>query len=294
MGNPDKTQTMIKNWQNPTFKEILRKEATTDKGHLAQGLFKRLYMYLRAIELREQGHSFKHIRAIINYEIGDAPGDRTLATWLKGKASPIGRIHVFDITKPEIGFILGAIITEGTMCITKQGEHLDHYLMEFNNQDETFIEEFKKACHELGLATYERLEKSGLGSYKIRVEVKSALLYLLLKHYSQYILNANPEAQRLFIKAVFWGDGYIGHTIELNNTDLELIKTVGQLLQHFGIKWTLRGPWTPKPPGKKPIYSLHIRLRYLENFKSLIKLSKPSATKVKKENPWKGDVNEGA
>ena len=253
----EKLNIMLRNWSHSVFRNILYEEARNTNRHRYRSVYQRLYMYLRILELGWK--PYKELQEILVREIGDAPSSTQITWWLKGRQSPLGKIKVFDVFQPKVGFIIGAVLSDGDKGISKHKGQVCDYYVKLNNKDRAFIEEFKEACHELGLTYQERTETSGLGKELIKVKVRSTLLYLLIKHYKIFITEAPDSLQRNFLRGITLGDGYIGQKIYLYNTDLELLKTIGTLLTKLGIKWTLQGPYKPaKTLGKKPRYRINI------------------------------------
>ena len=102
-----KLRIMLRNWSYPEFKEILYKEAKEGKDYINTNTYKRIYAYLRTLELRKQGLSYNKIRRAINSEMGYTPPKSELSYWLRGLCTPLTKITVFDVHQSEVGFILG-------------------------------------------------------------------------------------------------------------------------------------------------------------------------------------------
>ncbi len=79
-----KLRIMLRNWSYPEFKEILYKEAKEGKDYINTNTYKRIYAYLRTLELRKQGLSYNKIRRAINSEMGYTPPKSELSYWLRG------------------------------------------------------------------------------------------------------------------------------------------------------------------------------------------------------------------
>jgi len=205
---------------------------------------------LRGLELRNKGLSYGEIRRILRDEIGYTPPKSTVSDWLNGRKTPIGKIRVFDVYKPEVGLILSMVLSDGNERFKR---HQLEYKIRFYNTNIDYIEIFKKAFEKLGFSTYirrKRRRRTAFDKGEWRLSVDSALLYLLLKHYDKYVAGAPDEAGKVLLKGLWLGDGHIGRGVFFYNTDLKLTRTVSKLLRRFEVKHSIQGPYKPHPLGK--------------------------------------------
>ena len=79
-----KLKIMLRNWSYPEFREILYREARESDDHRRSSAYKRLYAYLRALELREQGLSYDEVAEAVRGEVGFKPSRSELSYWLRG------------------------------------------------------------------------------------------------------------------------------------------------------------------------------------------------------------------
>ena len=270
-----KLRIMLRNWSYSEFKEILYKEAKEGKDHINTNTYKRIYAYLRTLELRKQNLSYNKIRRIINSEIGYTPPKSELSYWLRGLCTPLTKITVFDVHQPEVGLLLGLILSDGCEYQRYCYNHLYGARERFFNRNEAIIREFKEACSKLGLTVYGSLDPPKLGRQCWRFGINSTLLYLLLKRYDVFIVKAPTNVQRAFLRGLWLGDGHIGYEAIFYNTDLNLIKIVEKLLRAHNIKYFREGPYRPKPknlpdkPTYKPMYLVCIDIRSWQEFLEL-------------------------
>lgn len=141
----------------------------------------------------------------------------------------------------------------------------------FTNSKIGLVEEFKKACEELGLSVDEQLKPPKPPGRKQfwRLTITSMLLYLLLKRYDEFMARAPNDVQLTFLRGLWLGDGHLKHELELINTDAKLIELVSTLLKVHGIRHSVLGPYPPRPPGKKPVYVVRIWEKSREKFLKL-------------------------
>ncbi|PCN49879.1 hypothetical protein B6U99_07400 [Candidatus Geothermarchaeota archaeon ex4572_27] len=249
-----KLKIILRNWSYPEFREVLYREAREDSDHKEANIYKRLYAYLRALELCQQGLSYNRVRGVIASEVGYRPSRRSLSCWLRGVHAPLGGMLVFDVRRPEVGLVIGLILSDGTKRRRRYHGKLNSASQTFYNTDEGLIEEFKEACCKLGLATYERLCPACQG-----LEAKSVLLYLLLKRFDEFVIKAPANLQLAFLRGLWLGDGHMGTRIELINTDLRIVSTASTLLKMHRVQHTIQGPYPQHGLGKKPMYRVYIR-----------------------------------
>ncbi len=172
------------------------------------------------------------------------------------------------------------VLSDGNECFKKR--QLE-YEIRFYNKNNGYIKMVKEAFKKLGLSTYirkERRRRTAFGKGEWRTSVTSALLYLLLKHYDKYTEETPDEVRKAFLKGLWLGDGHIGMIVLFNNTDLKLIKIVSKLLRRFRVKHTIRGPYKPCPPGKKPVYEVYVRAQSRQRFLKLIDLPEPQSPSI--------------
>jgi len=263
-----KLKIMLRNWSYPEFREILYKEARDGEDHKYSSIYKRLYAYLRALELRGQDLSYNKIRETIKDEIGFTLSSSVLPYWLTGQGTLLTRMTVFDVHQPEVGFVLGLILSDGHERQRYCKGRLCGVELMFYNKDEVLIEEFKEANYKLGISVYQRFEH---GVWTVRAT--STLLYLLLKRYDEFILRAPVDVQLTFLKGLWLGDGHVGRNIQFCNTDPKHIKTVSVLLRMHGIEHTVEGPYSPSGRGKKPMCCVYVRGRSRGSFLKLTGLA---------------------
>ncbi|PCN49862.1 hypothetical protein B6U99_07515 [Candidatus Geothermarchaeota archaeon ex4572_27] len=209
-----KLRIMLRNWSYPEFREILYKEAKEGKDHRYFSVYKRLYAYLRASELRKQGLSYNEVAEAMRREVGFRPSKNMLSYWLRGIYTPLGNLSVFDVHQPEVGLVMGLILSDGSEY---QYYHrcTAHAIGELINSDEGLLEMFRGACRKLGLSVYTRLKHKCW-----RAQTSSTLLYLLLKRFDEFIIKAPADVQWTFIRGLWLGDGHVGMKVVLINTDL--------------------------------------------------------------------------
>ena len=260
-----KLRIMQRNWSYPEFREVLFKEAKEGANHKHSSVYKRIYAYLRALELHGQG-LYDEIRRTIRGEIGYAPSRGRLSYWLRGLRTPLGNLTVFDVRQPEVGLVTGLVLSDGHRREHYHNGYFHGAVLRFYNTDEGLLEMFKEACRKLGIRVCQQLDQATTGREKWRLEANSALLYLLLKRYDDFMIKAPTNIQWAFIKGLMLGDGHIGCNIMLRTTDLKIIRVTSALLSIHGIKHSICGPYPPRPPGKKPIYYIYIWRRSREGF----------------------------
>jgi len=260
-----KLRIMLRNWSYPEFREILYREAREDKGHNYSGVYKRLYAYLRALELRRQGLSYNRVRSTVLKEIGYALSRLGLSYWLRGLRTPLGNIAVFDVRRREVGLVMGLILSDGHERRYYNRGHVNDRREQFSNRDESILKEFREACHRLKLTIYEELAPTELGGKCWRLKTSSTLLYLLLKRFDEFIVKAPSDVQWHFLRGLWLGDGCIKRC-ELYNTDLRIIKTASTLLATHQVEFTVEGPYNPEPPGKRPKYVVYIKSHSRKRF----------------------------
>ncbi|PCN50385.1 hypothetical protein B6U99_04780 [Candidatus Geothermarchaeota archaeon ex4572_27] len=259
-----KLRIMLRNWSYPEFREVLYREAREGEDHRYANVYKRIYAYLRALELREQGLRFNGVREALRNELGYRLSKSVLSHWFNDVCTPLGSLIVFDVRCPEVGLVMGLILSDGT-----KGRYRSSPMLRFFNKDEELIEEFKGACRKLGLTVFEKPIPSGCQA----LHVKSVLLYLLLRRFDEFIIKAPPDVQWRFIRGLWLGDGHISLKVKLDNADLRIINTVSTLLEMHGVGCTIQGPYPPHPPGKKPLYRVYIRGCSKERFLKLAGLA---------------------
>jgi len=257
---------MLRNWSYPEFREILYREARGCENQECPSVYGRVYAYLRALELRKRGLGYGEIRRVVKDEIGYMLSESVLLSWLRGEYTPLGRIIVFDTRRPEVGLIMGLVLSDGYKRQRRYFDHVGYGRADFYNKDEGVIEEFRESCRRLGLAAHGYPPRPGKRCW--RVEVKSTLLHLLLMRFSVFIIRAPTEVQQAFLRGLWLGDGYIRRRIVLVNTDPRIVGTVSELLSIHGIEHSICGPYKPKGLGKKPKYYVNIwgcsKSRFLE------------------------------
>ena len=126
-------------WRNEVFRRILRKEALggEDYGKL-RSVFKRLYMYGRALELR----------------------------------GPLGHVALFDAHSPAVGTALAAVLAEGSEYAKRKG--FVEYIVKFNNIDPDYVSAVKGAFSKLGLKLRDGYRCGG--GAEVRGDVSAAIL----------------------------------------------------------------------------------------------------------------------
>lgn len=253
-----KLRIMLRNWSYSEFREILFKEAREGEDFKDASIYKRLYAYLRVLELCRRGLSYGEMNRIIRGEIGYTLPKSALSYWLRGLHAPLGRIAVFDVHTPEVGLIMGLILSDGNERRCCHCGHFHATKEELFNTDAGVLREFEDACRKLGLSVQIRPKLSRLGQEVWRLEVESTLLYLLLKRYDEFIVKAPANVQWAFMRGLMLGDGYIKDCM-LTNTDPKIIDVMSKLLSMHGIRHTVRGPYPPRSSGKKPIYVVYVR-----------------------------------
>ena len=100
---------------------------------------------------------------------------------------------MFDVRQPEVGLILGLILSDGD-------EHPCHggYRENFYNTDPTLLIEFSQAAKNLGHKVWRRQRLSQLQVPYTELEIKSTLAYLLLKRYDEFVVKAPSQVQLAF------------------------------------------------------------------------------------------------
>jgi len=106
-----------------------------------------------------------------------------------------------------------------------------------------------------------------------RLEANSTVLYLLLKRYDDFIMRAPADVQAAFLKGLLLGDGTVNTRIRFYSTNPEIIRTVSALLRIHGIEHSVPKPYTPTPPGKKPMHYVHVLNRSRERLLRLVGLA---------------------
>ena len=262
-----KLKIMQRNWSYPEFREVLFKEARESKDHKHASVYRRLYAYLRALEMHQQGLDRERIREAIGNEINFRPPETDLSCWLRGVCTPLGRMSVFNVRLPEVGLVMGLILSDGNEYQRRCRGTLS-MCQRFYNADEEVLEEFRGACNTLGLGVGKRRTKrcQCLTAY-------SVLLYLLLKRFDEFIVKAPASVQLAFLRGLWLGDGQVSSGVKLHNTDLRIIDTVSTLLKMHGVEHTIQGPYPPHSPGRKPIYRIYVTDRSRESFLRLVGLA---------------------
>ena len=277
-----KLEIMLRNWTYPEFKEILYKEAREGEDHIEVSIYKRIYAYLRTLELRKARLSYNKIKRVLEAEIGYAPSKNQPWRWLKSVQTPLTKIAVFDVRRPEVGLIMGLILSDGNERQHYRHKHLYDARIEFYNSDEGIIEEFKEACSRLGLSVYERFRLEGLGRGRWDFEVNSMLLLLLLKRYDEFIVKAPTNVQIAFLRGLWLGDGHIGEVVGFYNTNLKLVATVERLLRAHSIEYRRLGPYEPSKGslGRKRWYAIHVRATSKRRFLALTGLAESPPRRI--------------
>ena len=143
---------------------------------------------------------------------------------------------------PEEAFLLGALISEGYLSESRAG---------FNNTDGEFSKKVEDALKRLNrrFCRYERTLKSGKTLVEVQVhevEFLKELKKLGLsgksgeKRIPKAVLMSSKKIQRIFLQALFEGDGSVYETnrsvvISYSSKSLKLLKELQVLLLHFGI-----------------------------------------------------------
>jgi len=267
-----KLRIMLRNWPYPEFREILSKEAREGKDYKCSSVFKRLYGYLRALELHRAGLSYNEVAGAVRGEVGFRPSKSELSYWLRGVCTPLGRMSVFDVHQPEVGLIMGLVLSDGNEHRCYHRGRIDHTRGELYNSDEALLEMFREVCDKLGLSTYRRRCETGFKLEYWRAETTSTLLYLLLKRFDEFITKAPADVQQEFIKGLWLGDGCLS-VCELRNTDLRIINVVSTLLKMHGVEHSVLGPYPPCGLGKKPMYAVYVWKQSRERFLKLTGLT---------------------
>jgi len=70
---------MQRNWSYPEFRAILEKEAKEGEDRVEASIYKRLYSYMKALELRRRGLSYGDIRKILRAELQWTPSKSELS-----------------------------------------------------------------------------------------------------------------------------------------------------------------------------------------------------------------------
>ena len=266
-----KLRIMLRNWSYPEFREILYEEAREGEDHKYSSVYKRIYAYLRALELRQQGLGYNGVKDIISDEIGYAPSEVVISRWLRGLKSPLRKMSTFDVRQPEVGLILGLILSDGSKYQRhRYNNWVGDRIQKLYNKDEEVLKEFEDACNKLCLSVLRYPHPSEQQAWVLNVS--STLLYLLSKRFDEFVVKAPAELQLTFLRGLWLGDGYIGRA-ELINTDKRLIEVVSTLLTVHGIKHTVRGPYPPHPPGKRPRYVIYVREQTRRKFLRLTGLA---------------------
>ena len=183
--------------------------------------------------------------------------------------TPLGCISVLDVHQPEVGLIIGLILSDGNGRTYYSHGRIVHAREEFFNNDEELLRMFEGACRRLGLSVYRWQDECE----HREAQTSSALLYLLLKRFDEFIVKAPADVQWEFIRGLWLGDGHVGSKVVLVNTNLRIIDTVATLLKVYRVKHTVQGPYPPHPPGKKPIYVVYVWKRSRERFLELTGLA---------------------
>ena len=250
-----KLKIMLRNWSYPEFREILYKEAKEGKDHKYSSVYKRLYAYLRTLELSEHDLGLSRIREVMHDEVGFKPPKNTILHWLRGTKTPLRRMSVFDVRVPRVGLVIGLILSDGSKYVSYgYRQRLGGARARFFNTNTGILEEFEGACRELGLSTQKGLKR---GVWWL--EISSTLLYLLLKRFDEFIVKAPASVQWAFIRGLWLGDGHVGAVVALYNTNLKIINAVSTLLKMHEVKHTIQGPYPPGSLGRKPVYVVYIR-----------------------------------
>ena len=252
---------MLRNWTYPEFRKILKKAAREERGHKEVSVFRHLYCYLRALELRSQGLPLNEIAATLTREAG-WPSINTIKRWLRRAAMPT--ITTFDVRRPEVGFIIGAVLAEGDAYIEYRNEknRIRGYRVDFYNASEDFLQEYIAAAKRLGLRPY---RKPHLGIAKIRID--SALLWLLTRYYRDFILSTIESVQAEFLRGLFLGDGSLKNHEAITNCDVELVGVTERLLTKFGIDFSERRE------GPKGEYRVYVKANSWRKYLKLVGLA---------------------
>ena len=131
----------------------------------------------------------------------------------------------------------------------------------------------------------EGLDPPKAGRECVRLETTSALLYLLLKRYDEFIVRAPIRVQLRFLRGLWLGDGHKGGD-RFYNTDPRLIAVVEKLLELHGIKHSKHGPYklSRSALGYKPIYYVYIRQKSKERFLKLTGLAESPPRPLSNQN----------
>lgn len=251
-----KLQIMLRNWGYGEFKETLYEAARSERDYREANVFKRLYAFLRAVELHQAGQSQYEIRSRIMFEIKYRLSKRYLYYWLRSERTPFGRMNVFDVRAPQVGVVLGAVLTDGSEYAHCSQSSSVSWRIEFHNKRGPFIAEFIEAARQLDLSVVEKKEPTKYGAWTLRIS--SALLYLLLQHFDTFIMKAPADVQYAFLRAAWMGDGHLRHDTVFTNTDIKIIAVIQDLLWKHGIKCKKLGPYIPSR-GKKPYFKVRVR-----------------------------------
>ena len=269
-----KLRVMLRNWSYPEFREILYREARECESYACASVYKRVYCYMRVMELVTMGLPTRKIEGLLKREVGYAPARDVIGKWRALQSSPLNNMAVFDVRRPEVGFIVGALVTDGSEAIKVVRGIIDARSLWFYNKSTSFIEDFRAACRVLGLSSTVMEQTSGLGSKLFKVNVSSTLLYLLVKRYDEFIPRTLDDVQLAFLRAAWLGDGHISENLaQFTNTDEKLLSVVETILSRHGVKYARFGPYRPSKLCKKPVYKLGVSLKSLHYFLKLTGLA---------------------
>jgi len=200
----------------------------------------RLELYKRVKELHNQGIGYRKIQKIIENEFGVWISRSNISYWVRGLHSPLNEpYNKPDFSRPEMAWIAGMYMGDGSIKITKDGRTFTLKVM-----DRELVEEAASK-----LATIMRREKPYAvgrfsdGRYYVEVQSRELVDHLLDRENVLAYLKRMP---REFIRAFFDCEGYVLGTVNVHgtfccgigssNTDLELLKMIRDKLKDLGIE----------------------------------------------------------
>jgi len=264
---------MLRNWSYPEFKEILYKEAREGEDHKYSSVYRRIYAYLRILELRGMRLNPSEVGTVIKSEANCIPPKTTMSRWMRNLGTPLRNISVFDVHQPEVGLVMGLILSDGFERKHYRNYRFHGVRLEFVNKNEGLLKVFKESCHRLGLSAYRQINYSPTGQEVRKLKVESTLLFLLVRRYDVFIVRAPADEQLAFIKGLWLGDGYIGDDIVFYNTDLRLVRVASTILREHDIEHSIQGPHLLKSSRQKSMYRIYVRKRSRELFLALTGLA---------------------
>jgi DNA gyrase subunit A len=241
--------------EHPTLK------ITTEQGYSLQGSYNHLILTLTADEFGKPTFAWKRFEQLQRGDIAVLERSRNtlwpkkqilLKRYIPKKQTRAIKTMLPQKLTEDLGFILGALLSEGFISTTK---------IEFCNADKTFVEEFQKRWQRVFPdSTLHRFERSpssyGKKKYwRLECHYRHTIQFLHAlglqpvlsreKTIPHILFHATESVVHSFLQAYFEGDGSISYSHKMTelsccSVSQKLIEELQILLLRFGISSTRR------------------------------------------------------